>query len=70
MIANGKSIIGKRDTSFANDSDFLTRRRGTENVHNTTFDKITKPLDIVSSVFDDVVSEGIVRAKYIQNLNL
>lgn len=68
MIANGKSIIGKRDTSFANESDFITRRRGTENTHKTVFDKATKPLDIVASVFDDVVSESIVRAKYIQNL--
>lgn len=68
MIANGKSVIGKRDTSFAEKSNLLTRRRGTENVHKTLFDKITKPLDIVSSAVDDVVSEGIVRAKYIQNL--
>lgn len=68
MIANGKAIIGKRDTSFASESDFITRRRGTETTHTTTFDKITKPLDIITSSIDDVISEGIVRARYIQNL--
>ena len=68
MIANGKSIIGKRDISFASESDFITRRRGTETTHTSTFDKITKPLDIITSSIDDVISEGIVRARYIQNL--
>ncbi|MCR5145971.1 MAG: hypothetical protein K6B70_01285 [Clostridia bacterium] len=68
MIANGKAIIGKRDTSFASESDFITRRRGTETTHTTTFDRITKPLDIITSSIDDVISEGIVRARYIQNL--
>lgn len=68
MIANGKAIIGKRDTSFASESNFITRRRGTETTHTTTFDKITKPLDIITSLIDDVISEGIVRARYIQNL--
>lgn len=68
MIANGKSLIGKRDTSFASESDFITRRRGTETTHTTVLNKITKPLDIITSSIDDVISEGIVRARYIQNL--
>lgn len=68
MIANGKSLIGKRDTSFASESDFITRRRGTENTSVSILDKITKPLDIITSSIDDVISEGIVRARYIQNL--
>ena len=69
MIANGKSMIGKRDTSFASESDFITRRRGTETTHTTVLNKITKPLDIITSSIDDVISEGIVRARYIQNLH-
>lgn len=68
MLANGKSIVGKRDTSFASESDFITRRRGTENTNTTVLDKITKPLDVITSSIDDVISEGIVRARYIQNL--
>lgn len=69
MIANGKAMIGKRDTSFASESDFITRRRGTETTHTTVLNKITKPLDIITSSIDDVISEGIVRARYIQNLH-
>ena len=68
MIANGKSIIGKRDTSFASDSDFITRRRGAEHTNVTFFEKLTKPLDIISAAVDDVTSEAIVKARYIQNL--
>ena len=68
MIANGKAMIGKRDTSFASESDFITRRRGTEATSTSLLDKVTKPLDIITSSIDDVVSEGIVRARYIQNL--
>ena len=68
MIANGKAIIGKRDTSFASESDFITRRRGTETTTVSMLDKVTKPLDIITSSIDDVISEGIVRARYIQNL--
>lgn len=68
MIANGKAIIGKRDTSFASESDFITRRRGTETTTTSFIDKVTKPLDIITSSIDDVISEGIVRARYIQNL--
>lgn len=68
MIANGKSIIGKRDTSFASESDFITRRRGTDTATTSFLNKITKPLDIITSSIDDVISEGIVRARYIQNL--
>lgn len=68
VVANAKSLIGKRDIGFASESDFITRRRGTNNTNITMFDKITKPLDIISSAFDDVISEGIVRARYIQNL--
>lgn len=68
MIANGKAVIGKRDTSFASESDFITRRRGTETTSTSFLDKVTKPLDIITSSIDDVISEGIVRARYIQNL--
>lgn len=68
MIANGKAMIGKRDTSFASESDFITRRRGTETTSKSLIDKVTKPLDIITSSIDDVISEGIVRARYIQNL--
>lgn len=68
MIANGKALIGKRDTSFASESDFITRRRGTETTTTSFLNKVTKPLDIITSSIDDVISEGIVRARYIQNL--
>lgn len=68
-MQTGKSLIGKRDTSFASESDFITRRRGTETTHTTVLNKITKPLDIITSSIDDVISEGIVRARYIQNLH-
>lgn len=58
----------KRDGSFANSSDFITNRRGTDSLMQSSFDNfvevVTKPLNAV----DDFVSETIVRSKYYDNL--
>lgn len=58
----------KKDTSFASESQFITRRRGTEKLAETTLDKVTKPLNKLLQFADDFTSEVIVRARYNQNL--
>ena len=62
-----KASLGK-DSSFASESQFLTRRRGTEHLSETTLDKVTKPINNLLQFADDFTSEVIVRARYNQNL--
>lgn len=62
-----KSSI-KGDTNFVSESQFITRRRGTEYLHQTTTDKITNLLTSPLEFADNFTSEAIVRAKYIQNI--
>lgn len=62
-----KASLGK-DTSFASESQFVTRRRGTETLSETTLNKLTKPLNNVLQFADDFTSEVIVRSRYNQNL--
>lgn len=58
----------KGDSSFASESQFITRRRGIDSLTETTLNKITKPLDTILGFADNFTSEAIVRAKYNQNL--
>lgn len=62
-----KASLGK-DSSFASESQFLTRRRGIEYLSETTLDKVTKPINNLLQFADDFTSEVIVRARYNQNL--
>lgn len=62
-----KASLGK-DSSFASESQFLTRRRGTEYLSETTLNKVTKPINNILQFADDFTSEVIVRARYNQNL--
>lgn len=58
----------KGDTSFASESQFITRRRGTEYLSQTTTDKVTNLLTKPLEFADNFTSEAIVRAKYLQNI--
>lgn len=62
-----KASLGK-DSSFASESQFITRRKGTDTLIETTLDKVTKPINAVLDFADNFSSEVIVRAKYNQNL--
>lgn len=62
-----KSAI-KKDSSFASESQFITRRRGADTLVESTVDKITKPINTVLGFADNFTSEVIVRSRYIQNL--
>lgn len=62
-----KASLGN-DTSFASESQFVTRRRGAETLSETTLNKLTKPLDNILQFADDFTSEVIVRSRYNQNL--
>lgn len=62
-----KASVGK-DSSFASESQFITRRRGADTLVETTVDKVTKPINTVLEFADKFSSEVIVRARYNQNL--
>ena len=62
-----KASIAK-DNSFASESQFITRRRGTDTLSETTLEKVTKPINTVLEFADNFTSEAIVRARYNQNL--
>lgn len=62
-----KASLGK-DSSFASESQFITRRKGADTLIETTLDKVTKPINAVLNFADNFSSEVIVRAKYNQNL--
>lgn len=62
-----KASVGK-DNSFASESQFITRRRGTDTLSETTLEKVTKPINKVLEFADRFASETIVRARYNQNL--
>lgn len=62
-----KASLGK-DSSFASESQFITRRKGADALIETTLDKVTKPINAVLDFADNFSSEVIVRAKYNQNL--
>ena len=62
-----KASLGK-DSSFASESQFITRRKGADTLIETTLDKVTKPINAVLDFADNFSSEVIVRAKYNQNL--
>ena len=68
LWANGKSVLGKADNSFASESNFLTNRRGADVTYSTLLDKITAPVNNTLNLVDDVVTESITRAMYIKNL--
>ncbi len=57
-----------KDSSFASESQFITRRKGADTLIETTLDKVTKPINAVLDFADNFSSEVIVRAKYNQNL--
>ena len=58
----------RNDSSFASESQFITRRRGADTLVETTIDKVTKPINTVLEFADKFSSEVIVRARYNQNL--
>ena len=62
-----KASLGK-DSSFASESQFITRRKGADTLIETTLDKVTKPINAVLDFADNFSSEVIARAKYNQNL--
>lgn len=58
----------KGDTSFASESQFITRRRGTDSLTKTNLEKITTPINSILEFADKFTSEAIVRSRYNQNL--
>ena len=73
MIETTKNNIlgmtGKKDTSFVQNSNFLTNRFGTDTISAKTktqniSDILSKPMNMI----DEFTSESIVRAKYRENL--
>ncbi|MEG1705087.1 MAG: LPD23 domain-containing protein, partial [Clostridia bacterium] len=57
------------DDSFINNSDFLTKRRGTDKLYKTTVNKLSEIASKPFQIIDDFVSESIVRAKYDENIS-
>ena len=57
----------KDDDGFADMSDFLTNRRGSDRLVSSKMERISKALGTPMEIIDNFVSESIVRAQYAQN---
>ena len=68
---NIKGLIkGEKDTSFVNNSNFLTNRFGVDSISEK---KLTQKISDITSIpmnaIDEFTAESIVRAKYLENLD-
>ena len=71
---NIKGLIkGEKDTSFVNNSNFLTNRFGVDSISEKKLtQKIPNIMSIISvpmNAIDEFTAESIVRAKYLENLD-
>ena len=75
MLQNTKNNIvglfnGGKDTSFANNSTFLTNRIGTDSIASKNLSqKISDKSSVLMSAIDEFTAESIVRGKYLENLD-
>lgn len=61
---------GGKDTSFANNSTFLTNRFGTDTISRKTFSqKFSDKASVLMNMIDEFTAESIVRGKYLENLD-
>lgn len=68
---NIKGLIkGEKDTSFVNNSNFLTNRFGVDSISEKNLtQKISDITSIPMNAIDEFTAESIVRAKYLENLD-
>ena len=62
----GRSIA--KDDGFANRSDFLTNRRGTDQLSKTAVEKVSDAAGVPFEIVDRLTSETVTRARYLQNV--
>lgn len=63
-------VSGSKDTSFVNNSNFLTNRFGTDSIsRKKTTQKVSDFVSIPMNAIDEFTSESIVRAKYLENVD-
>lgn len=61
---------GGKDTSFANNSTFLTNRFGTDSISRKTFSqKFSDKASALMNMIDEFTAESIVRGKYLEKLD-
>jgi hypothetical protein len=75
-VIDGKNLIqatydtvknALKSDGFAEQSDFLTNRRGSDKLYKTTTDKLAGATNLMQ-VFDNITSEIINRGRYYQNV--
>jgi hypothetical protein len=75
-VIDGKNLIqatydtvknALKSDGFAEQSDFLTNRRGSDKLYKTTVDKLAGATNLMQ-VFDNITSEIINRGRYYQNV--
>ena len=67
---NIKGIIGNKDISFVDNSNFLTNRFGTDTIADRTVtQKISDVASIPMNIIDEFTAESIVRGKYLENID-
>lgn len=67
---NIKGIIGKKDISFVDNSNFLTNRFGTDTIADRTVtQKMSDVASIPMNIIDEFTAESIVRGKYLENID-
>ena len=67
---NIKGIMGNKDVTFMDNSNFLTNRFGTDTIADRTVtQKISDVASIPMNVIDEFTAESIVRGKYLENID-
>lgn len=67
---NIKGIMGNKDISFVDNSNFLTNRFGTDTIADKTVtQKISDVASIPMNIIDEFTAESIVRGKYLENID-
>ena len=65
-----KGMVGNKDVSFIDNSNFLTNRFGTDSIsQKKVSQKISNFLSMPMESIDEFTSESIVRAKYLENID-
>lgn len=63
-------VSGSKDTSFVNNSNFLTNRFGTDSIsQKKATEKVSDFVSIPMNAIDEFTAESIVRAKYLENID-
>lgn len=67
---NIKGMVGNKDVSFVNNSNFLTNRFGMDSISKKKVSqKMSDFLSIPMNAIDEFTAESIVRAKYLENID-